>query len=96
VHAVAAPIGLRRARSLDGRLSASVPYPSGVAGTRPAKYTFPSSQIAISTKSRCTSSPMHRPNGRASNRLLTEHLLSVVVHGVNGDCEEEVAIQFTL
>ena len=42
--------------------------------TRPAEYTWPSSQIATSMKSRCTSSPMHLPKGRDSNFLFTAHL----------------------
>jgi hypothetical protein len=35
--------------------------PSGVLATRPAELTIPSSQIATSQKSRCTSKPIARP-----------------------------------
>ena len=79
------PVTSSATRSVGNRLSASVSIPSGVAGTRPAEYTLPSSQIAISMKSRCTSSPTHRPNGRDSNRLLTAHLLQLVVLGWDGE-----------
>jgi len=61
------PVG--RQQTVSQRLD-----PSRVDGTRPAENTLPSSQIAISMKSRCTSSPTHRPNGRDSNRLSTTHL----------------------
>jgi hypothetical protein len=37
-------------------------------------HTWPSSQIAISMKSTCTSSPIHLPSGRDSNRWVTDHL----------------------
>jgi hypothetical protein len=68
------PVTSSATQSLANRLSASVLIPSGVEATRPAEYTCPSSQIAISMKSRCTSSPIHRPTGRDSNRLFTAHL----------------------
>ena len=67
------PVTSSATRSVASRLPASVPIPSGVEGTRPADHTLPSSQIAISMKSRCTSSPTHRPNGRDSKLLLTTH-----------------------
>ena len=67
------PVTSSATRSVGKRLSASVPIPSGVEGTLPAECTLPSSQIATSMKSRCTSSPTHRPNGRDSNLLLTTH-----------------------
>ena len=73
------PVTSSATRSVGRRLSASVLIPSGVEGTRPAEYSLPSSQIAISMKSRCTSSPMHLPSGRDSNRLVTAHLLYPVV-----------------
>jgi len=69
------PVTSSATRSVASRLSASVPIPSGVEGTRPADHTLPSSQIAISMKSRCTSSPTHRPSGRDNTRLFTAHLL---------------------
>jgi hypothetical protein len=69
------PVTSSATRSVANRLSASAFIPSGVEATRPAEYTLPSSQIAIWQKSRCTSSPMHLPSGRESNRLFTAHLL---------------------
>ena len=55
------PVTSNATRSDDSRLSASELTPSGVAGTRPAERTSPSSQIATSQKSRCTSKPIARP-----------------------------------
>ena len=48
-------------RSVLSRLAASAPIPSGVLATRPAERTTPSSQIATTQKSRCTSRPIARP-----------------------------------
>jgi hypothetical protein len=57
-------------RSVGNRLSASILKPSGVLGTRPAERTFPSSQIATTQKSRCTSRPIARPT----------HLTNAIAH----------------
>ena len=57
-------------RSVGNRLCASTPSPSGVLGTRPAERTFPSSQIATTQKSRCTSRPIARPT----------HLTNAITH----------------
>ena len=55
------PVTSNATRSLGSRLCASSLNPSGVLGTRPAERIFPSSQIAITQKSRCTSRPIARP-----------------------------------
>src|SRR5437764_1952595 len=55
------PVTSNATRSDVNRLSASDRTPSGVAGTLPADRTSPSSQIATSQKSRCTSKPIARP-----------------------------------
>ena len=57
-------------RSVASRLSASNRRPSGVLGTRPAERTRPSSQIATTQKSRCTSRPIARPT----------HLTNAIAH----------------
>jgi len=67
------PVTSSATRSVGRRLSASVAIPSGVAGTRPAEYTWPSSQIAISMKSRCTSSPIQRPSALSNLLALAIH-----------------------
>ena len=43
--------------------------PSGVLGTRPAERTCPSSQIATTQKSRCTSRPIARPTHLATRHV---------------------------
>jgi hypothetical protein len=60
-------------RSVGNRLSASTLNPSGVLGTRPADRTFPSSQIATTQNSRCTSRPIARPT----------HLTNAITHLYN-------------
>jgi len=55
------PVTSNATRSVSNRLSASSRSPSGVLGTRPAERTLPSSQIATTQKSRCTSRPIARP-----------------------------------
>ncbi len=57
----ALPVTSNATRSVLSRLAASVPIPSGVLATRPAERTTPSSQIATTQKSRCTSKPIARP-----------------------------------
>ena len=57
----ALPVTSNATRSVLNRLAASVPIPSGVLATRPAERTTPSSQIATTQKSRCTSRPIARP-----------------------------------
>ena len=78
------PVTSSATRSVRSRLSTNVLSPSGVDGTRPAEYTFPSSQIAISLKSRCTSSPTHLPSGLDSNLLTSHSFRRVTVTWVNG------------
>ena len=71
------PVTSSATRSVGRRLSARVLIPSGVLGTRPADRTLPSSQIATTKKSRCTSRPIaDRPSLRQSANT---HLLSRVV-----------------
>jgi hypothetical protein len=55
------PVTSNATRSDRTRFAASKPSPSGVLGTRPAVRTWPSSQIATTQKSRCTSKPIARP-----------------------------------
>jgi hypothetical protein len=55
------PLTSSATRSLANRLSASARIPSGVLATGPTNRVFPSSQIATTQKSRCTSSPIARP-----------------------------------
>jgi hypothetical protein len=60
----AAQITSNATRSDGRRLSANTASASGVDATRPAERSFPSSQIAISQKSRCKFNPIaprHRP-----------------------------------
>ena len=63
---------LQRNLSLATKLSARTFNASGVDATRPAERTFPSSQIATSQKSRCTSNPIALPTavGRSHFSLL--------------------------
>jgi hypothetical protein len=49
-------------RSVGSRLAPNTSSASGVVFTRPAEQTTPSSQIAISQKSRCRSRPTARPS----------------------------------
>ena len=63
------PVTSNATRSDATRLSASELTPSGVAGTRPAERTSPSSQIATSQKSRCTSRPIARPTHLGHSHL---------------------------
>jgi hypothetical protein len=55
------PVTSNATRSDGSELSANVPRPSGVLGTRPAERTCPSSQIATTQRSRSTSKPIARP-----------------------------------
>ncbi|HWD70441.1 MAG TPA: hypothetical protein VG293_09605 [Solirubrobacteraceae bacterium] len=57
----ALPVTSRATRSDGSKLSASIPIPSGVDGTRPVERTCPSSQTATTQKSWCTSRPIARP-----------------------------------
>ena len=57
----ALPVTSNTTWSVSSRLSARTFSASGVDATRPAERTFPSSQIAISQKSRCTSNPIALP-----------------------------------
>jgi hypothetical protein len=61
-------------RSVESRLAANASSASGVTLTRPAERTTPSSQIAISQKSRCRSRPIPRPTHL--NNCDTSHLPS--------------------
>ena len=70
------PVTSNATRSVGARLSASVLNPSGVLGTRPAERTFPSSQIATTQKSRCTSRPIARPTHLTN---ASSHLHQLVV-----------------
>ncbi len=71
------PVTSNATRSDTSRLCAKTLIPSGVAGTRPAERTSPSSQIATSQNSRCTSKPTARPTHLTSpiltstNRVIT-------------------------
>ena len=65
------PVTSNATRSLGSRLSASVASPSGVLGTRPAERTRPSSQIATTQKSRCTSRPIARPTHLVNANAIT-------------------------
>src|ERR1019366_1734533 len=64
------PVTSNATRSLGSRLAANALSPSGVLGTRPAERTTPSSQIATTQKSRCTSRPIARPT----------HLINATLH----------------
>jgi hypothetical protein len=55
------PVTSSATRSEGSRLSARLRIPSGVAGSRPAERVCPSSQIATTRNSRCTSRPIARP-----------------------------------
>jgi hypothetical protein len=64
------PVTSNATRSLASRLSANARIPSGVLATRPAERVIPSSQIATTQNSRCTSRPTARPT----------HLSTVIPH----------------
>jgi hypothetical protein len=69
-------------RSVDSRLAANASSAPGVMLTRPAERTTPSSQIAISQKSRCKSRPIPRPTHL--NNCDTSHLPSVTTRRTSG------------
>ena len=72
------PVTSNATRSDGHRLSASALIPSGVLGTRPAERTSPSSQIATSQNSRCTSRPIARPT-HLGNPILSPPQLGLTV-----------------
>jgi hypothetical protein len=57
----APPVTSSATRSVASKLSANTRSASGVLVTLPAERTTPSSQIAITQKSRCTSNPIALP-----------------------------------
>ena len=71
------PVTSNATRSDGNRLSARAPIPSGVLGTCPAERTFPSSQIAITEKSRWTSKPIPRPTHLVNGTLHLPSRLTV-------------------
>src|SRR5918996_2758836 len=64
-------------RSVASKLAASASSASGVVATLPAERTTPSSQIAITQKSRCKSRPIARPT-HLTNDCTTNHLPNAV------------------
>src|SRR5581483_1201918 len=71
------PVTSNATRSDANKLRASDATPPGVAGTRPAERTSPSSQTATSQKSRCTSNPTARPTHLGSP------ILTSITRGAN-------------